>query len=88
MNCLNPTALPWRTQPLTDRDAAARVVSAVLTEAALHDVILDFAPPPEPQGCCGRGCNGCVWEGFFAALNYWREEADLKLPPATAACPG
>jgi hypothetical protein len=32
-------------------------------------------PPPEPTGCCGRGCNGCVWEGFYTALSHWRAEA-------------
>jgi hypothetical protein len=36
-------------------------------------------PPPEPVSCCGRGCNGCVWEGFYSAANYWREEALLIL---------
>jgi len=33
------------------------------------------APPPEPTSCCGRGCNGCVWEGYYAALTFWREDA-------------
>lgn len=33
------------------------------------------APPPEPTTCCGRGCHGCVWEGFFAAATFWREDA-------------
>ncbi|CAN7377014.1 oxidoreductase-like domain-containing protein [Acidovorax sp. LjRoot66] len=37
------------------------------------------APPPEPTSCCGRGCNGCVWEGFLDAADYWREEALLQL---------
>ena len=38
-------------------------------------------PPPEPTTCCERGCNGCVWEGFYAALAHWRADALLLLTP-------
>lgn len=36
-------------------------------------------PPPEPDSCCGRGCNGCVWEGFYEALHHWRVDALARL---------
>lgn len=37
-------------------------------------------PPPEPTTCCGRGCNGCVWEGYYEALHHWRCDARALLP--------
>jgi hypothetical protein len=41
--------------------------------------ILLREPPEEPTSCCGRGCNGCVWEGYFAAVGYWCEQAQEAL---------
>lgn len=38
-------------------------------------------PPPEPTTCCGRGCNGCVWEGFYEALERWLAEAEALVKP-------
>jgi hypothetical protein len=36
-------------------------------------------PPAEPTTCCGRGCNGCVWEGYDSALAWWFEQAQELL---------
>jgi hypothetical protein len=54
-------------------------VFVTLTQHA-HALGLTLRPaPPEPTACCGRGCNGCVWEGFFAAATFWQEEALLMI---------
>jgi hypothetical protein len=42
-----------------------------------QDPIID--PPPEPTSCCGRGCNGCVWESYDDALMFWYEDAGALL---------
>lgn len=42
-------------------------------------------PPPLPTTCCGRGCNGCVWEGYFDAVMGWLEDADAALRQQDAA---
>ncbi len=49
-------------------------------QAAGHDF---REPPPEPTSCCGRGCNGCVWEGYDAALMFWYEDAGALLARVT-----
>ena len=61
-------------------DAASAQSMFVLGLALAQERALTLrSPPPEPTTCCGRGCNGCVWEGFVAAAVYWREEALLTL---------
>lgn len=70
-------SLDW---PLTDLASAQAMFKALQAQAAEQGIALR-SPPPEPTTCCGRGCNGCVWEGFFAAAHYWRDEALLILSP-------
>lgn len=63
---------------LTDRASAQALFTALQERAARQGVSLRV-PPPEPTSCCGRGCNGCVWEGYYQAVVYWRDEALLLL---------
>lgn len=75
-----------QTRPVIDRDSATQMFLTLTQQAHALGVTLRAAPP-EPTGCCGRGCNGCVWEGFFAAASYWQEEALLALQ-SRDACVG
>jgi len=64
--------------------ASAHALIASLSARLQAARSADFRPPPpEPTTCCGRGCNGCVWEGFFEALGRWRDDAieRLNAPP-------
>ena len=58
--------------------AASAAFARYQRQAAQAGVALRPAPAP-PTSCCGRGCNGCVWEGFYDAATFWIEDAQAAL---------
>lgn len=38
-------------------------------------------PPPEkpnPNECCGSGCNPCVFDYYYAALEKWQQDCQSE----------
>jgi hypothetical protein len=33
---------------------------------------------PDPNHCCGNGCNNCVWINYYEKLKIWEEKAGEK----------
>ena len=77
------TSTPFDHRPanLPEAEAQIAAIQALLAGAGRAH----RKPPPPPESCCGRGCNGCVWEGYYTALGWWREDARALLADAPKA---
>ena len=64
--------------PVADLATAQALVAHLQGLAQRRGIELETAlrpPPAAPTACCGRGCHGCLWEHYFAAMLQWRDEA-------------
>jgi hypothetical protein len=72
MNDDLPTPLP------TNACQARQWISDMRAQLTARGIAMR-EPPEEPTSCCGRGCNGCVWEGYMNAVAYWCDQARAAL---------
>lgn len=72
---------------MNDAERALFRLGCLLADLELAGVTGFRSPPPLPVTCCGRGCNGCVWESYYAAVGWWLEDAKLALDQARAVRP-
>jgi hypothetical protein len=84
--CQAPSA-PYLTKRMNDvlqnpipanASQARQRIADLRAQLARRDIFFRD-PPDEPTSCCGRGCNGCVWEGYLQAVGYWCEQVRALL---------
>ena len=77
-----PDLPPWVLEPIGSAQQAQEVFKH-LSHWAKMQGIEPPVMPLEPQTCCARGCQGCVWLAFFEAAQHWRERTLLALGVCT-----
>lgn len=68
---MNRDPFSWRPADLAQAQALVTAIEQRLAATGVKH----RPSPPVPEACCGRGCHGCVWEGYYQALGYWQEDA-------------
>ena len=58
--------------------AEARALIAAVRVKASGREIPEPPEEPLPESCCGRGCEGCVFVTYYAALDAWRRDAEAQ----------
>jgi hypothetical protein len=48
--------------------------SSSVSSPAPRRVLLHRPEPPDPETCCGRGCDNCVWVHYAVALADWEAQ--------------
>lgn len=64
---------------VTDAPSARELIATLLAQLQAEGRMPPRQPPAAPTTCCGRGCNGCVWEGYVEAVCWWRDEVLQEL---------
>lgn len=77
---MSPPGDPFARPPANLAEAQALIAAVEQRLAAAG--LKHRPPPPVPEACCGRGCQGCVWEGYYQALLHWRDAARTLLAAA------
>ena len=63
----------------------AKNVFELMISIAMKNKVSLKPTPVEPNSCCGRGCDGCVWSAFLQAAEHWRTGALLILDAFVAS---
>ena len=84
---ITPALLKSLGDPRLSSTEIGAQMQAAMQAIAAHLGLHLREPPPWPTTCCGRGCGTCVWEAYYYALDWWREDALEAVREALADTP-